>query len=287
MFDYDKAFSRNIGWVTEEEQETLKQKRIAIAGCGGVGFEHAVTLARMGIQNFNLSDFDEFEVHNMNRQAGCFVSTQGERKLDVLERTLLDINPHCDIVKFADGISDTNHAAFLEGVDAYIDGLDFFVLDIRQLIFEQCQTLGIPALTAAPLGMGVSFLCFTKDSMKFDDYFGFSKAKNDDDKAIRFLLGLSPLMSQKSYLVDKTRANFKEKRGPSTPFSVKLCSGVIGVNALKILLDRGNVIKAPKALHFDAYKNIQRVTNLRLGNEGPFQQIKIAIARRLLLIQRH
>lgn len=283
MFNYDKAFSRNIGWVTEAEQAILSQKRVAIAGCGGVGFEHAVTLARMGIQNFNLSDFDPFEIHNMNRQAGCFVSTQGERKLDVLERTLLDINPNCNIKKFPDGISETNYSAFLEGVDAYIDGLDFFVLDIRHTIFEHCQAYGIPALTAAPLGMGVSFLCFTKESMSFDDYFGFSKAKDDDDKAIRFLLGLSPLMLQKGYLVDKTRANFKEKKGPSTPFSVKMCSGVIGTNTLKVLLGRGDVIKAPKALHFDAYRNILKVTCLRFGNDGPVQRVKRVVAKQLLL----
>ena len=56
-FDYDVAYSRNIGWVTEEEQQTLKSKRIAIAGMGGVGGEHLLTLIRLGITKFNLSDF--------------------------------------------------------------------------------------------------------------------------------------------------------------------------------------------------------------------------------------
>ena len=69
-FNYKAAFSRNIGWVTEHEQETLSSKRVAIAGAGGVGGEHLVTLSRLGIQKFNISDFDEFEIHNFNRQAG-------------------------------------------------------------------------------------------------------------------------------------------------------------------------------------------------------------------------
>lgn len=283
MFDYEKAFSRNLGWVTENEQIVLSKKRVAIAGCGGVGFEHAVTLARMGIQHFNLSDFDEFEIHNMNRQAGCFSSTIGESKLNVLERTLLDINPNCSIKKFPDGINEKNFESFLANVDVYVDGLDFFVLEVRQILFEHCRSLCIPAITAAPLGMGVSFLCFTKDSMTFDDYFVFSKAKDENDKAIRFLLGLSPFMLQKEYLVDKTRANFKEKRGPSTPFSVKLCSGVIGTNTVKLLLGRGEVVTAPKALHFDTYTNRLRVSHLRWGNNGVLQKIKHRIARKLLL----
>ena len=64
MFDYKAAFSRNIGWVTEDEQQTLKSKTVAIAGAGGVGFEHAVTLARLGIEKFVIADFDHFEIHN-------------------------------------------------------------------------------------------------------------------------------------------------------------------------------------------------------------------------------
>lgn len=36
-FNYDKAFSRNIGWVTEAEQVKLRQSRIGIGGLGGVG----------------------------------------------------------------------------------------------------------------------------------------------------------------------------------------------------------------------------------------------------------
>ncbi len=48
-FSYDAAFSRNIGWVTREEQQKLRAKRVAIAGMGGVGGIHAVTLARLGL----------------------------------------------------------------------------------------------------------------------------------------------------------------------------------------------------------------------------------------------
>lgn len=36
MFSYDEAFSRNIGWVTEAEQQRLRQARVAIGGLGGL-----------------------------------------------------------------------------------------------------------------------------------------------------------------------------------------------------------------------------------------------------------
>jgi len=55
-FNYKNAFSRNLGWVTEEEQSSLQNKRIAIAGMGGVGGTHLLTLTRLGIGRFNISD---------------------------------------------------------------------------------------------------------------------------------------------------------------------------------------------------------------------------------------
>lgn len=57
-FDYHRAFSRNIGWITEHEQSTLRDKRVAIAGMGGVGGFHLLTLARLGIGKFNIADLD-------------------------------------------------------------------------------------------------------------------------------------------------------------------------------------------------------------------------------------
>ena len=51
-FDYATAFSRNIGWLTEAEQTVLRDKRVAVAGLGGVGGSHVLTLARLGIGAF-------------------------------------------------------------------------------------------------------------------------------------------------------------------------------------------------------------------------------------------
>ena len=45
MFNYNEAFSRNIGWVTEAEQEKIKNTKVAIGGLGGVGGDHAIVCA--------------------------------------------------------------------------------------------------------------------------------------------------------------------------------------------------------------------------------------------------
>ncbi|MFM8899948.1 MAG: ThiF family adenylyltransferase, partial [Burkholderiales bacterium] len=152
------AYSRNVGWVTRAEQEVLREARVAIAGLGGVGGAHAATLARLGIANICIADFDVFEVQNINRQAGAFVSTFGRSKTDVIAQMVRDINPQTQLRLFSDGVTEANVDEFLRDVDVYVDGLDFFVLPVRRMVFAKCRELGIPALTAAPLGMGVAFL---------------------------------------------------------------------------------------------------------------------------------
>lgn len=283
MFDYNKAFSRNIGWVTEEEQQILRNKNVAIAGAGGVGGIHLVTLARLGVENFNIADFDDFEVHNFNRQSGAFMSTLGEQKVDVMERMAKDINPDAKIISFQEGVFEHNVDEFLEGIDLYVDALDFFALSARKVIFEKCRVKNIPIITAAPLGMGCALLCFMPGKMTFEEYFRFEDKKSEDDQLIQFLIGLSPAMLQRPYLVDESRVSFIEKRGPSTAMAVSLCAGVAETYALKILLNRGEVLAAPYGLHFDAYRNKLKKTWRPFGNRGLLPRIMFKIARKIVL----
>ncbi len=282
MFDYFDAFSRNIGWLTKSEQAILKTKRIAIAGLGGVGGEHIVTLARLGIQNFNISDFDEFEVHNFNRQAGAFMSTLDRKKCEVMAEVCRDINPESDVKTFEQGIDASNVDEFLKDVDIYVDSLDFFALDARKIVFQACEDKQIPIVTAAPIGMGTAFLCFMPGKMTYEEYFRFNSVKTETDQYIKFLIGLSPAMLHASYLVEPSAANFSEKRGPSTPMGVKFCAGIAGTFVLKILLNRGPILCAPWGLHFDGYKNKFKKTYRPWGNNNPIQKIAFAIAKKKL-----
>jgi molybdopterin/thiamine biosynthesis adenylyltransferase len=280
-FDYDIAFSRNIGWVTESEQRALRGKRVAVAGLGGVGGSHVLTLTRLGIGAFHLADFDTFSVANFNRQAGAMVSTLGQPKLDVIARMARDINPGLEIKGFADGVTPTNIDDFLAGVDLYVDGLDFFAFTARRATFAACARRRVPAVTSAPIGMGVAHLNFMPDGMTFEQYFRL-EGLPEPEQALRFLLGLSPAMLQRSYLIDRTRVDFEQHRGPSTAMACQLCAGVAATEALKILLGRGKIIAAPRGFHFDAYRGKLTKTWRPGGNNNPLQRLALAIARRSL-----
>src|SRR5438309_6294452 len=96
-FSYEEAFSRNLGWLTEYEQQALRHKRIAIAGMGGVGGFHLLTLVRFGIGAFNIADGDVFELVNFNRQAGANLDTVGHAKVAVMADSARQINPEVRI----------------------------------------------------------------------------------------------------------------------------------------------------------------------------------------------
>ena len=65
----------------------------------------------------------------------------------------LAINPELEIRSFREPIGPANVAAFLDGVDILIDGVDFFALDVRRLVFREARRRGIWALTAGPTGL--------------------------------------------------------------------------------------------------------------------------------------
>ncbi len=280
-FRYDEAFSRNIGWVTETEQQWLKTKRIAIAGLGGVGGSHLLTLTRLGIGRFNISDLDTFELANFNRQAGASLSHIGRAKVEVLKELALDINPELDVRTFPDGIKPENMDAFLSGIDLYIDGLDFFAIEARRAVFSACADRSIPAVTAAPLGLGAALLNFLPGEMTFEEYFQLEGA-TEDEQLLRFLLGLSPAMLQMGYLVDDSRVDLNAHKGPSTPMACELCAGMAASQALKILLNRGKVPAVPHGIHFDAYRNKYASTWRPGGNRNPLQKLALKIARKQL-----
>lgn len=280
-FEYSEAFSRNIGWVTQAEQRALRGKRVAIAGMGGVGGVHLLTLARLGVGAFHLADFDQFDLANFNRQAGAMVSTLGQPKVDVLTAMAQDINPELDIRLFPHGVGLENLRSFLDGVDLYVDSLDFFAFGARQQTFAACYERGIPAITAAPLGMGSAALNFLPGGMSFEDYFGWGDLP-DDEKALRFLLGLAPRGLHGNYLVDPSAVNLKERRGPSTIMGCQLCAGLAATEALKILLQRGPVRAAPYGLQFDAYRNKLVHTWRPGGHKNPLQRLTLWLLKRRL-----
>lgn len=278
-FNYQTAFIRNLGWVTPQEQEVLRHSRVAIAGLGGVGGIYLMTLARLGVGKFNLAEYDKFELSNFNRQAGAFMSTIGQSKIEVMIKRARDINPELEINAFQTGVTNDNIEEFLKDADVYVDGIDFFATEARELIFNKCAELSIPAVTAAPIGMSTALLVYMPGGMTFEEYFRF-KGLSPLDKAIHFLAGLSPRMAHRHTIRAPEYFDFVNRKTGSTPMGCDLCAGFLGTTVLKILLKRGKIDALPYSLHFEAYQNKLVKTWRPGGNKNPLNQLIIKLLKK-------
>lgn len=252
MFDYDEAFSRNLGWLTPQEQQRLCGARVAVAGMGGAGGVHVQALVRLGVGALNLTDFDSFELANFNRQAGAAMSTIGQPKVDVMRDFALDVNPEIDIHVFPHGIDENNLADYLDGVDLLIDAIDFFANALRPALYRAARERGIPVVCSAPLGAGASLICFKPGGMTFEDYFGFAGC-DDITMAVRFMVGMSPRLPQRHYLAYPEIVDFVKHRVPSLGMACQFTAGMAVTAAMKLLLGRGGVKGAPHSAQYDAY----------------------------------
>ncbi|GAB6112236.1 ThiF family adenylyltransferase [Desulfomicrobium salsuginis] len=279
---HDVAFSRNIGLLSPGEQERLAGARVAIPGMGGVGGVHLLNLVRTGIGNFNLADFDVFEAANVNRQAGAKVPAFGRPKLEVMIGEALAINPFLSIDPFSDGLTMDNMARFLSGVDAVLDGLDFFQFEIRRTLFNMARSMGIPVITAGPLGFSSALLVFTADGMSFDEYFDVRDSLSMEEKYLHFAMGLAPRPTQIGYM-DLSRVDLRGGKGPSLSIACQLCAALAATEAVRVILGRPGLKPAPSFLQVDPYLRTLRQGRLPWGNRSPLQRLKIWYVRNVLL----
>jgi len=191
-YAYDDAFARNFGFLSRADQNELRFAHVAVAGLGGVGGAQALALARCGIGHFSLADPETFELVNFNRQLGATVDSVGRKKIEVIREMILAINPEAGIRTFPEGVTAANMDLFLDGADVAVDGLDFFAIEAKRMLFKKCSERGIWALTAAPLGFGSSLLIFKPGAKSFDAYFDLKDDLSLEEKTFRFAYGLAP-----------------------------------------------------------------------------------------------
>jgi molybdopterin/thiamine biosynthesis adenylyltransferase len=268
-----EEFSRNIGLISILEQRKLFETRVAVAGAGGVGGVHILTLARLGIGKFTIADPDIFEAVNVNRQFGAAQSTLGRNKAEVLAEMVRDINPDADVRIFADGVNGANIDAFLDDADIFIDGIDFFEIEIRRLLFRKSREKGLYALTAAPLGFGATLQVFSPQGMGFDDYFGITDGMEELEKIAAFAAGLAPHPYHLKYL-DFSKVSLSRKTGPAVSPACTLAASLIATEVVKIQTGKGKVRPVPCYTQIDLLRGKFRQGYVLMGGKNPIQRLK-------------
>ncbi|MGD9854373.1 MAG: ThiF family adenylyltransferase [Planctomycetaceae bacterium] len=273
-FSYEEAFSRHQGLLTREEQDKLRNSRVAIIGMGGVGGVHLITLARLGIGKFTIADPDVYELANFNRQYGANMRTLGRPKVDVMAEEALAINPELDIRKINAPISDENVDEFLDGADILVDGVDFFAIDARRLVFREARHRGLWAVTAGPHAFGTAWLVFDPQGMSFEDYFDMHDGMTAQEQVLAFAVGCCPSPIHLAYLDLSKYFRPGKRAGASLALACQLSSGIVGAEVVRIVTNRPGVRPAPCYAQFDAYRQKLARGRLWRGNRHPLQRAK-------------
>ncbi len=147
---YEELFTRNIGFVDENEQAKLRTTRVAVLGVGGMGGVTAQVLARAGVGKLSILDKDSFEPSNNNRQVYSRTDSWGRLKVDVTAAELKLVNPDIEVrVEHHFGLDNVH--AVLDGCDVAVNGMDEITATV--LLWRAARERRIPLVDAwsAPL----------------------------------------------------------------------------------------------------------------------------------------
>jgi molybdopterin/thiamine biosynthesis adenylyltransferase len=155
-------FKRQIELWGEEIQDTLKQKKIAIIGCGGLGSTLGITLGSSGIGEIHLVDFDTVSIHNIHRQIAFKISDIDRYKCECLAEL---ITSRCEVPKVHTYALKFDDFAKMDiDVDLIIDATDN--LPTRVAIDEYGKKKNTPWLYASVEEFNGQVCFFEKSSFK-------------------------------------------------------------------------------------------------------------------------
>lgn len=122
-------------YLDTAQLQALAGVRVGFAGCGGLGSNAAMLLARCGVQHMVLVDDDVVDASNLNRQH-YFPAHVGQPKVTALHEQLLTLNPHMDATCCQCRLHKDNIPALLDTADIWVEALDDAGMK-RQLV-EAC-----------------------------------------------------------------------------------------------------------------------------------------------------
>ncbi len=198
---YSERTDRNIGFITHENQKMLKNAKIGIAGCGGMGGQLAYNLLRLGIGELRIADLENFDVSNLNRQAAATMNTIGKSKAFETARKLREITNDSTIVVYPMGITKESAYDFASGCDLIIDEIELMELEAPIHLHQAARLAGVTIFGCNTAGYGSHLFKFTPDSMTFEEAFGYTLEEASIIDRKRREQTLSE--SEKEALVDK------------------------------------------------------------------------------------
>ncbi len=134
----------------EEIKLLLENKTVGIAGCGGLGSNCAVALARVGVGRLIICDFDIIVESNLNRQY-YFYDQIGLKKAPTLKANIHKINPKIDVIACDIKLDSSSIVALFRECDVIVEAFDR--ADMKQMLLETVLTEMVEMPIVSGVGM--------------------------------------------------------------------------------------------------------------------------------------
>lgn len=143
-------YIRNMNALSETENDSLREKKVCVIGCGGLGGYIIEMLGRLGIGIIAAVDGDVFDESNLNRQILSEVSNIGKSKANQAFKRMEKVNPDITIIPISENLTEKNYRSILKGCHVVVDALD----SIADRLFLQkcCEELNLPLVHGAIAG---------------------------------------------------------------------------------------------------------------------------------------
>ncbi|AZA52471.1 HesA/MoeB/ThiF family protein [Chryseobacterium sp. G0201] len=164
--DIFARYSRQI-FIEEiglEGQRKIMNSKVLVIGAGGLGSPVIQYLAAAGVGTLGVADFDEVELHNLNRQIIHNENSVGKSKVKSAEEFVKKLNHHVNFIGIENKIDESNAEEILSRFDLIIDGSDNF--KTRYLINDVCVKLGKPLVYGSILGFSGQVAIFNYNKSK-------------------------------------------------------------------------------------------------------------------------
>lgn len=164
--DIFARYSRQI-FIEEiglEGQRKIMNSKVLVIGAGGLGSPVIQYLAAAGVGTLGVADFDEVELHNLNRQIIHNESTVGISKVKSAGIFIRNLNHQIKFVGIEQKIDELNAEELISGFDIIIDGSDNF--KTRYLVNDTCVQFKKPLVYGSIIGFSGQVAIFNYNGSK-------------------------------------------------------------------------------------------------------------------------
>lgn len=140
-----------LNQIGEEGQQKLLNATVLIIGMGGLGSPAAMYLAAAGIGRIIISDFDQVEDSNLQRQIIHRTKDIGELKAFSAKQTIAEINPDCEVEAIDWQLDESELEEYANKADLVLDCTDNF--PTRFSINRVCVKTNTPLVSGAAIRM--------------------------------------------------------------------------------------------------------------------------------------